>query len=474
MDPLAVRAFEEALDRSRVDGPHPVERRIRVLDALPIQARRCQCALQQRCGHALASSADLSSAQSCSDPQRGEVRRADARPRGPREDWPFPIGTTEESLGGIELGVRPGTAIDELHGRPPPALLVKKEAGPGRDQPVVSGTVTVRGVLAVASDRTGDDCWIESTESVVVNPEPFCRPRREAVNDHIGRPGQRVEVLPSHRTLQIEEDTALAPIPDPVPGLLRKWIAQGRLDSNDVSPVVGKEHRRHRAGHTPGQVENAQFRECSSHTTPPLHILVGNHSTYYVGGVRRGDDRCPGRAVPAGSTAKGRRPQHATWIESTESVVVNPEPFCRPRREAVNDHIGRPGQRVEVLPSHRTLQIEEDTALAPIPDPVPGLLRKWIAQGRLDSNDVSPVVGKEHRRHRAGHTPGQVEDRGNSTNAPAIRLLPFTYWWATIALTMSEESAEAMSTGALEGPCRRDRRRRAVDRNTPTRLTPDR
>ena len=54
MDPFAVRTFVEALDRPRVDGPHPVERGIWVLDTLPIQARCGQCALQQRGGHALA------------------------------------------------------------------------------------------------------------------------------------------------------------------------------------------------------------------------------------------------------------------------------------------------------------------------------------------------------------------------------------------------------------------------------------
>ena len=275
MNPLAVRAFEEALDRSRVDRPHPVQRRIRVLDALPIQARRGQCALQQRCGHALAPAADLSSPQSCGDPQRGEVGRANARPRGPREDRAFPIGATNESLGGLELGVRPGTAVDELHGRPPPALLVKKEAGSGRDEPVVTRTVTVRGVLAVGGDRTGDDPGIECAQGVVVDPEPFGRPQREAVNNHIGRPGEQIELLPALDALQIEAGTALTPVPHPIPGLLRKWIAQGRLDPDDVSAVVGKEHRGHRAGHAPGQVENAQMFECSSHTAPPLHILVG-------------------------------------------------------------------------------------------------------------------------------------------------------------------------------------------------------
>ena len=47
MDPFAVSTLVEALDRPRVDGPHPVQGRIRVLDPLPVQTGRCQCTLQE-------------------------------------------------------------------------------------------------------------------------------------------------------------------------------------------------------------------------------------------------------------------------------------------------------------------------------------------------------------------------------------------------------------------------------------------
>ena len=78
---------------------------------------------------------------------------------------------------------------------------------------------------------------------------------------------------------------------------------------------------------------------------------------------------------------------------------------------------------------------------APVPHPIPGLLRKWIAQRRLDTHDVSSVVGKEHRGHRAGHAPGQVENAEMFECSPAIRLHPFTFGFGlTIALTMSQRS----------------------------------
>ena len=214
-------------------------------------------------------------AQGRGDPQRGEVGRSDARPRGAREDGTVPIGPPDESLGRTELGVRPAPAVDELHGRPPPTLLVIEKAGPGSHEPVVAGAVAVDGVLPVGGDRTGDDPGIESTEGVMVDAEPRRRPKREAVDDDIGCPCELVELLPSLGAVQIEAGTSLAPIPDPVAGLVRKWIARWRLDPYDVGTVVGQEHGGHRSRHAPGQVEDAQILRILQPYDSTLHIPVG-------------------------------------------------------------------------------------------------------------------------------------------------------------------------------------------------------
>ena len=197
MYPLAIRTFVEALDRPGVDGPHPIQRRVRLLDPLPFQARRGQGALQQRRRHVLAHTAHLSSAERGGDPERGEVGRADARPGGARKNGTVSIGASDEPLGGVELRVGPGTTIDELHGRTPSSLLIVEEAGPGRDQPVVAGAVTMHAVLPIGSDGAGDDAGIERTERFVVDAERRRRPQREAVDDDIGCAGQLVELSPS-------------------------------------------------------------------------------------------------------------------------------------------------------------------------------------------------------------------------------------------------------------------------------------
>lgn len=172
----------------------------------------------------LAQTADFSSTQRGGDPQRGEIGRADARPWSSREDRTLSISTPDEPVGPVELGVRPRTAIDELHGCPPPTLLVIEEAGPGSDEPVVTGTVTVNGVLTVGTDRTGDNAGIERAEGVVVDSEPRRRPPREAVDHDVGFLDESIELVTAIDTVQIKADTSLAPIPDPVPGLLCKRI----------------------------------------------------------------------------------------------------------------------------------------------------------------------------------------------------------------------------------------------------------
>ena len=97
-------------------------------------------------------------------------------------------------------------------------------------------------------------------------------------------------------------------------------------------------------------------------------------------------------------------------IERAEGVVVDAEPRRRPPREAVDHDVGFLDESIELLTAIDTVQIQADTSLAPIPDPVPGLLRKWISQRRLYPYDIGAVVDKEHGGHGAGHAPGQIEN----------------------------------------------------------------
>ena len=107
VDPPPVGALVETLDRARVDGPHPVERRVGVLDPLPVQAHRGERALQQRRLDPLTLTRDLARSQRGGDAERREVHRADARPRRAREDRARAVGAAHPPSGGRTPGAGP-------------------------------------------------------------------------------------------------------------------------------------------------------------------------------------------------------------------------------------------------------------------------------------------------------------------------------------------------------------------------------
>ena len=90
--PLPVRALVETLDGPGVDGPHPVQRSIRVLDPLPIRQVAASAPCKSDVVTRWPTTAHLSSSQRSGDPERREVGRADARPRSAGEDRPVSIG----------------------------------------------------------------------------------------------------------------------------------------------------------------------------------------------------------------------------------------------------------------------------------------------------------------------------------------------------------------------------------------------
>src|SRR5438094_2441988 len=101
----------------------------------------------------LAASDDLARSQRRGDTECGRIGGADRGPRRSGEDRPGPIRPAHEALGGVELGMRPGTPSDVLHRRAAAALLVIEQAGTSRDQRVKTGAVPMPGMVAITRDR---------------------------------------------------------------------------------------------------------------------------------------------------------------------------------------------------------------------------------------------------------------------------------------------------------------------------------
>ncbi len=60
MDPLPISTLVDAFDGPRIDGPHPIERRIGILHALPIETHRSKCSLEEGSGYMLTLTTHLS------------------------------------------------------------------------------------------------------------------------------------------------------------------------------------------------------------------------------------------------------------------------------------------------------------------------------------------------------------------------------------------------------------------------------
>ena len=169
MHPFAVSTLIDALDRPRVGRPHPVQRSIGILDSLPVERHGGQRALQERGRDVLAGSCHLARVEGRGQAQGGQIGRADTRPGRPGEDGTRAIRPSNEAFGRIELGVWARAATDVLHGGALPPLLVVEQAGPGGNQPVVTGAIPVPLLIAVARDRAGDHLGVELAQRPVVN-----------------------------------------------------------------------------------------------------------------------------------------------------------------------------------------------------------------------------------------------------------------------------------------------------------------
>src|SRR5262249_12981088 len=58
--------------------------------------------------------------------------------------------------------------------------------------------------------------------------------------------------------------------PDAIPVRLDERLAAGALDASDVGAVVGQQHRRHRPGDPPREVEHLQPVEHTGHVSSPF------------------------------------------------------------------------------------------------------------------------------------------------------------------------------------------------------------
>ena len=286
--PSSVGALVESLDRARVGRPHPVQRRVGILDPLPVQARRRQRAPQQRRLDHLASTGELARSQRRHHSEGGQVGRPDARPRRAREHRTRPVSAAHEPFARVQLGQRPRAPADELHRRASATLLVEQQTGSRRDQPVEVRPITVERVIAVPADAANDQPRVLNRGSGHDRADRVGFDARGGVHDHVGRTQQRRQRVLARAGFEVDLDTAFPPVPHPQAGLSGRGLVAATFDAHHVGTIVRQHHRGHRARHPVRDIHDADPVQHTSHLLgePPRGHGSALHSSHYGPGAQ--------------------------------------------------------------------------------------------------------------------------------------------------------------------------------------------
>ena len=90
-------------------------------------------------------------------------------------------------------------------------------------------------------------------------------------------------------------------------------------------------------------------------------------------------------------------------------VQVKPEPGEHAGPEVLDHDVGGGGEAACRGQFTRLLQVQDHPALAPVEERVRGACAARAA-GRVDVDDVRPLVGEQHGGQRAGHVLPEVDD----------------------------------------------------------------
>ncbi len=93
-----------------------------------------------------------------------------------------------------------------------PGSAHREVAADGQVVEVVSGPLRCRAVLAVPARRAVDDAGVARRHGLVADAQAIDDTGSEALDDDVGRRGQREEGLPSVVVLQVELDPAHAAV----------------------------------------------------------------------------------------------------------------------------------------------------------------------------------------------------------------------------------------------------------------------
>ena len=163
------------------------------------------------------------------------------------------------------------------HGRERRSAAIRDQArelehasGLRRDDALVALQLRPRTARAEAADRGVDERRIELAGLLVAEAQARHHTGPEALDQHVGRGDEFEGGGLALAGLEIEHAAALAAVPE-APGMMpAERIPRGRLDLDDLGPVVGEDHAGEVAVHAPGEVEHAESATGSRHESAPF------------------------------------------------------------------------------------------------------------------------------------------------------------------------------------------------------------
>ena len=284
LDPPVVGAAEEALRRAPVVDPGAVAGRVVVLGALPLRRGETECRLQQRGLDVLSTAGALSREERGVDADGGKERGGHARPRRVGEDRSRAGRAGFHAVGDLQVRQVRLVAVHVRHRSPEMTALLVEQTEAGGHQGVPAGAVAVRRVRAVPGDGAVHQPRVGGEQGGGVDAESTRGARRERFQDHIGVGGEGEERGPLPRVLQVELGAAPTADPGVVPGAATERVAPRRFHLDDVGPVVGEQHARHRPGDPRREVQDLDTFEHTRH--PSLSLVSSDHSAVRTAPVR--------------------------------------------------------------------------------------------------------------------------------------------------------------------------------------------
>ena len=299
------------------------------------------------------------------------------------------------AAGGVDVALPlPRAALEEYLSEPTPPrrLTLRVVRPPDVGDHVVGPLLAARGLQELV-----DEAFVHA---VVVHPAA------------VG-----AAVLPRHHRADVDEagapgDVAAVQPDEPHADRAEHRRVQGGLDVLSPASPFSCQQRQPNAHRAEESREVARHWEGTEHR--PLDVIGRGKESRL-----RADGAVPPLRIALGVTlaVAGQRDVDQPRVDLRQGVVADAEAIGDTRPVVFDQHVRLTDHLPRPFESARRLEVEHNGAFAPVPRPEAGMCARRVAPGRLDLDDIRPLVGKQHPQQRPGNIPSELDDARASKGA---------------------------------------------------------